>query len=66
MQHYKDVLIWCSEGVQIFVMLFLVWQAYHSPSPDDKTKAKTKRFVIVACFVLFFSYIFKMSIEHMH
>jgi hypothetical protein len=66
MQHYKDVLIWCCEGVQIFVMLLLVWQVYNGPSPDDKTKVKTKRLVIIACFVLFFSYIFKMIIEHTH
>ena len=66
MQHYEEILIWCCEGVQIVVMLFLLWQVYYGPFPDNKTKAKAKRFVIIACFVLFVSYVFKMIIEHIH
>jgi hypothetical protein len=31
------------EGVQIFVMLLLVWQVYYGPSPADKTKMKKLR-----------------------
>ena len=65
-QHYRDILIWCCEGVQFVVMLLLVWQVYYGLSPDDKTRVKHKRLVIFGCFILFFSYIFKMIIEHIH
>jgi len=66
MQQYKDVVIWSCEAVQILVMLLMVRRVYYGVSPDNGTKQKTRRFVIVACLVLLFSFICKMSVEHLY
>jgi hypothetical protein len=66
MHQYKDAVIWCCEAVQLLVLLLMVRRVYYGVAPDNGTKKKARRFVIFACFVLLFSFICKLSVEHLY
>jgi hypothetical protein len=62
-QHYKSLLIWCCDGVQFAVVVSSLWLMYHGPSHDDTTKARMKRFALVAFSVFLISWVVEVIIE---
>jgi hypothetical protein len=57
MQHYKNLLSYCCNGVQLVLIVAMLKQAYFVPYCDDSpsgdlAKARMKKIVCIECLVL--------------
>jgi hypothetical protein len=63
MQHHKNLLLWCCDGVQFAAIVFCLWQVYFGPPPDEPARTKMKRLALVAASVLLVSCIAEIVIR---
>jgi hypothetical protein len=63
MHFYKNLVIFCCIGVQLAAFAVILRQLYFGPHADDPEKAKMKRIISIACFVLLISCIGAVTIQ---